>query len=211
MATKTETVRTGEFVQSEARGERSRDEITVKSGENRSAADVMALERSGSATSAANAGNTGDGTMGAITVSADAKEGVYELVIIEPATDAGTFTVEDPDGIVVGTGTVAVAFSGGGLAFTLADGATDFAAGDGFSITLSQLTDKWVVLPNDGSELADGVLYEDVDASAADKKGVAIVRDAEVNGLLITWPAGISAGNKDLAIGQLAAKGIIVR
>lgn len=212
MATKTETIRTGEFIQSEAEGERSRDEITVKSGETLSAGDVLAREATGlTAASAADAGNTGDGTMGTVTPGVTAKEGVYTLTIIEPATDAGSFSVEDPDGENVGTGTVAVAFSGGGLGFTLADGATDFVAGDQFTITISQGSGLYKALPNDGSEEAAGILYEDVDASAAAVQGVGIVRDAEVNGLLITWPGSISDTNKDLAIGQLAALGIIVR
>lgn len=91
----------------------------------------------GTAVAAAVAGNTGTGTMGAVTVSAGAKAGVYRLTIIEPAADAGTFLVEDPDGIPIGSGTVAVAFSAGGLAFTLADGGTDFIAGDAFTITVT--------------------------------------------------------------------------
>lgn len=81
--------------------------------------------------------NTGNGAMGAITVSAGAKIGRYTLTIIEPATNAGAFMVTDPDGLVVGHGNVAAAFSAGGLAFTLADGGTDFAAGDQFSLTVS--------------------------------------------------------------------------
>ena len=211
MATKTETIRTGEFIQSEARGERSRDEITVKSGQNLSAGDVLAREATGlTAASAADAGNTGDGTMGTVTPAVTAKEGQYIVTIVEPATDAGAFTVEDPDGENVGTGTVAVAFSSD-IGFTLADGATDFVAGDRFIITISQGTGLYKALPNDGTEEAAGVLYADVDASAAAVQGVGIVRDAEVNGLLITWPSGISDTNKDLAIGQFAALGIIVR
>ena len=73
----------------------------------------------GTATSAAGSGNVGNGTMGAITVSAGAKKGVYKLVIIEPVTNAGAFEVTDPDGVFVDNGTVGVAFSAGGLAFTL--------------------------------------------------------------------------------------------
>jgi hypothetical protein len=87
--------------------------------------------------SAAGSGNTGNGTMGAITVTAGAKQGVYTLEIVEPAANAGAFVVRDPDGILVDNGTVAVAFSAGGLAFTLADGATDFVAGDTFAITVT--------------------------------------------------------------------------
>ena len=47
------------------------------------------------------------------------------------------FEVEDPDGILVGVGTVAVAFSAGGVAFTIADGATDFVAGSGFYVDVT--------------------------------------------------------------------------
>jgi hypothetical protein len=82
-------------------------------------------------------GNTGDGAMGAITVSAGTKVGTYKLVIIEPGSNVGTFIVYDPDGVPISKkGAVASAFSAGGLAFTLADGATDFAAGDGFDIVV---------------------------------------------------------------------------
>lgn len=86
-------------------------------------------------------GNVGNGVMGAITVTAGAKRGVYQLVVIEPAANAGAFAVYDPDGIFVDNGNVAAAFSAGGLAFTLADGATDFAAGDSFAITTAFTAD----------------------------------------------------------------------
>lgn len=89
------------------------------------------------ASSAALGTNTGNGTVGTITVSAGAKQGDYVLTIIEPAANAGTFVVADPDGHQIGDGTVAVAFAAGGLAFTLADGATDFVAGDSFTISVT--------------------------------------------------------------------------
>jgi|SRR5690554_5402896 len=56
----------------------------------------------------------------------------------------------------------------------------------------------------DGTEVAAGVLYDAVDASTADATGVAIVRDAEVKGALLT--DNDAAGTADLA-----AAGIIVR
>jgi len=89
------------------------------------------------ATSAALGTNTGNGTMGSITVSAGAKQGDYTLTIIEPGANVGTFIVTDPDGDQVGDGVVASAYSAGGLDFTLADGATDFVAGDSFTITVT--------------------------------------------------------------------------
>ena len=85
---------------------------------------------------AARAGNTGNGTITANpTISSPAKEGVYTITMLEPATNAGEFSVEDPDGVSIGNGTVAVAYAANGLSFTIADGATDFAAGDQFTIT----------------------------------------------------------------------------
>lgn len=89
------------------------------------------------ATAAALGTNTGNGVMGAITVGAAARAGVYTLTVIEPAANAGAFIVEDPDGVQVGDGAVGAAFNAGGLAFTLADGATDFVAGDSFAITVT--------------------------------------------------------------------------
>lgn len=85
----------------------------------------------------AQAGNTGNGTFLATpTISAGAKLGTYLVEIENAATNAGGFTVEDPDGNEVGAGTVGVAFSAGGVAFTLQDGATDFVRGDGFTFAV---------------------------------------------------------------------------
>jgi hypothetical protein len=69
------------------------------------------------------------------------------------------------------------------------------------------------VSPSDGSEVAAGILLldRDVDASSDDTGAVAIVRNATVADSGLTWPTGISAGNKTTAIAQLAALGIIER
>lgn len=89
-------------------------------------------------TAQADAGNTGNGvlTMASPSVGAGVKEGVYRLVAIEPASDAGQFSIEDPDGVQIGVATVAVAYDGV-IKFTIADGGTDFVAGDAFSITVA--------------------------------------------------------------------------
>lgn len=100
----------------------------------------------------ADAGNTGDGTISAIVVADNTTAGVYKAINIEPATDAGTFEVFNPSGVSIGTATVGVEFVGGGLTFTISDGATDFVAGDTFNITVTvsgaesvQLTNaRWV-------------------------------------------------------------------
>jgi len=218
----------------------------------------------GAATPAAAAGNTGgSGTIGAVTVGA-AKKGVYKVVCIEPASNAGKFTVEDPDGITVGVATVAVEFVGGGLTFTIAD-ATDFVAGDSFTITVaggnngafSLKTPSGYYLPNgavgaaytsdhlnftladgatdfivgdtftitvaegkvkafnpantDGSQVAAGILFDAVDATGADKPGVAFVRDIEFNEDEVTWFSGATTDQKTAGKAQLAKLGIIAR
>jgi len=63
----------------------------------------------------------------------------------------------------------------------------------------------------DGSEVAGGVLYDAVDASAADAEGVAIVRLAEVDAAEMVWPAAITAPEQTTALGELAALNIIAR
>lgn len=216
MTVKTETLHAGNFIESEAPGTRSRERITVLSGQVLLAGAVLGAVLAGAAAQAvAFAGNTGNGTMGAITVTGPAKLGDYKLTIVEPAANAGAFTLEDPDGVLLPvTGDVAGAYSAGGLAFTLADGATDFAAGDGFTITVSGGSLKYKEYDNaatDGSQIAAGILFDDVDATGADKPGVALVRDCEVKSGALVWDSGQSPDDKAAGIADLAKLGIIAR
>lgn len=199
---------TGEFLLSEGNGSISRETVTISSA---AAAlvpgTVLGKITLGAVTSAAVAGNTGNGTMGSVTLSLGAKPGVYKLTIVEPASNAGAFVVEDPDGIIIGNGDVASAFSAGGLAFTLADGATDFASGDQFNITVAAGSGKYVAYDSaatNGAAVAAGVLYAAAPDSASDQKAVAIVRMAEVIEAELT---GVDAAAKL----QLAALNIICR
>lgn len=166
------------------------------------------------ASAAAFAGNTGNGTMGTITVSAGALPGVYKLVIIEPATDAGKFSVEGPDGKVIGTGTVAVAFSKGGLAFTLADGSADFIAGDGFDITVAAGSGKWAGYDDgntNGTQTALGVLMQKVDATSVEVTATALVRIASVKKDALQWISGVDSTAKTKAYADLALVNIIAK
>lgn len=100
---------------------------------------VRTLFAYGAATSAADVGNAGDGTIGTITVTPDAqpRPGAYRLVCTDQAADAGTFSVTDPLGAELPELTVGAAYtSGTGLAFTLSDGADDFEVGDAFTLTV---------------------------------------------------------------------------
>lgn len=204
----------GEFLYSEANGTRSLDTITIDTGV-LEAGTVLGQITKGAATGSAVAGNTGNGTITAApAVSAGAKAGVYRAVCIEPAANVGKFLVTDPSGINLGVATVAVEFTGGGLTFTIADGATDFVSGDSFTITVAVGSLKYVAFDQDGvdgSEVAAAILFNNIDATDADMEAPAVVRDAEVNGSKLTWPADIEDAEKTAAIAQLADLGIIVR
>lgn len=222
MATYTELNRVGDWLRGELDGQAlrySRENITVLagSGSERALTSGMVLGKitKGAATGAAVAGNTGNGTITAApTVGAAAKVGVYRLVCIEPATDLGKFTVQDPDGILIGVATVGTEFTTH-LTFTIADGSTDFASGDSFTITVAAGSGKWVQLAlagTDGSEDAAGVLVLDATApDGIDVTAAAIVRDAVVVSDKLTWPSGITTNQKNTALAQLAALGIINR
>lgn len=207
-------VRAGGFMVSRANGYRSVEGGTLISGQSLLAGKVVGRVYSGgTAAAAAQAGNTGNGVMGAVTVT-NAPPGNYQVVITAPGANVGEFEVRAPGGAVIGQGTVASAYSAGGLAFTLADGATDFAAGDTFNIVVTGGAGKYKEYNpgnTDGSNVVAGILWDDVDATSADKKCVVVCRDCEVNQGEITWFSGASAGQITAGIAGLAALGVICR
>lgn len=157
-----------------------------------------------SASSAAKSGgNTGNGTLGSLTCAADTPAGVWTVRVTVAATDAGTFELRDPKGRLVATGTVAVAFSGGGLGFTIADGSTDFIVGDGFDITVPvTLWENYDNGASDGTETAAGLLLDDCDASGSDDVLAAVITyGATVKDEFVTaeTSADKAAGKTDLA------------
>ncbi len=114
---------------------------------------------------AAKAGNTGNGTIGTLSVGAAPKVGVYKAI----ATSSTSFTVTDPEGGNVGTATVGSAFSTGGqIGFTITAGGTAFVAGDEFDITVSDATGGYIECVKtavDGSQNPVAILADDADAS----------------------------------------------
>jgi len=220
MPVKDEKTYLGDVLKYEADALYCREEITVLAGSGAervlTAGMVLGKITKGAATGAAVAGNTGDGTITANpTVGAAAKPGVYQVVCIEPAVNGGKFTVEDPDGILIGVATVGVQFSTH-LTFTITDGATDFAAGDAFTITVAAGSGKVTQIDfsaADGTDKAAGLLYADVTApDGVDAKGTAVVRGPAVvseNGVI--WPAGATAQQKATALAELKALGIVAR
>lgn len=214
MATYTEPFRPLESVLFEL-PELSRESVTIPSGTAAFDAGMVlgSTLTSGTATAVAFGTNTsGGGAMGTITVGAAAKVGTYTLVIVEPVTNAGTFVVTDPEGVVVGRGAVASAFDQGGLSFTLAD-ATDYVAGDGFHI---HVTGTYHYTPyddgnTDGSNVARAIALYDCDASAAATSIAALVRQAVVKTDALQWHASADATAKVKALADLAKSTILVR
>lgn len=213
MATLTETRHAGGFMISESPGTRSRD-VGTMTVENLKAGTVLGRITKGAASAVAGS-NTGNGAMGAITVGADAVPGAYLLRITAAATNAGTFQLRDPDGDVVGLGTVAAAFSGGGLSFTLADGGTDFVVGDTFTITVAAGSGKYRAYDptaTNGLEDAVAILWGDADASAADVVATIVTRDAEFTKADLVWGAAVTTDpHKATAYAALAVAGLIGR
>lgn len=216
MPSTTEKLHAGGFILSEAPFHRSRDNKVLASGQNLLAATVIGIATVALTATTSNAGNTGNGT---ITMDATnpvrqgAKVGDYKATCIAAAANGGTFRVEDPDGYVLGDVAVAATFDDD-VKFVINDGAADFIVGDKFTITVAAGTGKvkqLTVAAQDGTQNAAGLLYDAVDASAADKACVIVGRDAEVIDAEVVWPGGITAPQKAAAIAQLAALGIILR
>ena len=219
MALQTERKYLGDWLKFEADNHYSREVVTVLAGSGaaRELLTGMVLGRitKGTATSAAVAGNTGNGTITASpAVGQAAKPGVYRVVCIEAAADGGKFAVEDPEGILIGVATVGVEFTTH-LTFTIADGAADFVAGDSFTITVAAGSSKVKQIDfagTDGSNAPCGLLLLDTTApDGTDQAGVAIVRNAIVSDNGITWPAGATSNQKAAAVAQLKTAGILVR
>lgn len=218
MTVKTSHLGTGAFLKSEGAGHISRETIAISAGTGVVLAGTVLGRRTAadSAVATAASGNTGNGTMGTITVGAGALTGTYNLVITSAAANAGAFTLTDPLGATVGTGAVGTAFVGGGLSFTLADGSTDFDVDDAFAIAV--VADQGEYVPydpsgaNDGRRTAAAVLLADVDATNADRQGVGIVRLAEVWTDRLVWGAGVTTETeKTNGLADLAAKLVIAR
>lgn len=96
----------------------------------------------GTVTATPDGGNTGDGTVTALSVTGVPIPGDYSLICNTAVADGGVFTMIDPFGSIVSqTVTMTPAPLGttvidaGGLQFTITDGAADFIVGDTFGIT----------------------------------------------------------------------------
>jgi len=212
--TQTEPNRLGDGVLFEEDNFYSRKKVTVISGQNLAVLTVIAIIAFAvPTTGTADAGNTGDGTMGSVAGGTKTKQGTYTMTCTAAASDSGTFSVVDPDGYPLPSAIVAVAYAGQQINFTIADGATDFVVGDIFTVDAAAGSGKVTALDLtavDGSQRAAGITCDAYDATDADVDGVIIARGpAMVNPDALVWPAGITADQKIAALAELEALGIV--
>ncbi len=206
-----------EFLVSEASGNRSRATGTLLAGAAYVAGSVLGQVTIASTATVTPGTNTGGGTltMDATTpILPGAKVGSYVVTCIGAASNSGTFRVEDPDGNVLGDVAVGATFADD-IKFVIADVGTDFIVGDKFTVAVATGSGKWRLYNpanTDGSQVPRAVLFDNVDATAADQRAALIRRDAEVNGHILTWFTGATDNQKAAGAALLeSAAGIIVR
>lgn len=161
---------------------------------------------------------TGDGAIGVVTADAGAAEGVWQVIVIEPAADAGVFEVRRPDGSLDGIGNVGAAYNGG-LNFTLADGAVNFAAGAYIPVTVAYPPDKamkavrWDPTATNGAQVIAGVnLWEATAPADADGECALAVRGPLIGRReALAWHAGVTEAQKSAAYARLSELGIECR
>lgn len=219
MATLTEGRRPGEFIMTEANGQRSREAVTIGASQTIEPNTVLAKKAVVAdvvAAASADAGNTassGTIAMDATPVTSAVKDGRYVGV----ATAATKVEWSDPDGVQIGVSTHGTLFDKGGIRLTITAGGTPNVAGDRFYVDVAADAGdfEWVAFDQDGTDgsqhPAGIAIYGATTGSGESEAVAAIVRDAEVNGNCVVWPSDIEAAEKVNGEQALAALGIIVR
>lgn len=205
----------GEFVLSEAKGQRSRESLTIAASQQIEANSILqkqAVVTDVVATATAAAGNTGGATiaMDATATTNKVKDGRYKGI----ATGATSVAWEDPDGKKIGISTHAQLFDKGGIRVTITADGTATAAGDEFYVDVAADAEDFQHVaydPDSDLPIAGIAIYGATTEAAQTVNVAAIVRDAEANGNCVAWPTGITAGQKANATQELAGLGIIVR
>ena len=152
---------------------------------------VLGQKTSSTAAGAAKAGNTGNGTMSAVTAQGLAiLPGIYTVIY----TAATTFNVFNPLGSEIGqgaNGTATTVGTDGQLTFTMTAGGTAFVAGDTFFITVTAGSGQWVpsvATATDGSQIPVAILADVCDPSAG-AVNAPIYQTGEFNSNAMTFDA----------------------
>ena len=203
-----------DWLKHEADGDYSRSIGVLDTGALKSGTVLGQILTAGATVAAKAGGNTGQGVLTVdVTdpVLSGAEPGDYRVTCIAAALGGGTFEVFAPSGESLGTVLVGATFANR-IKFAIADGDPDFIVGDGFVVTATDGSGKWVQFDQDattGAEIAAGILVEDADATAADVDAVILRRHAIVMPDNLIWPDDIEADEKALALANLAAVGIL--
>ncbi len=180
------------------------DNIVLASGQNLVAGAILAKTFVGTAAGTNAAGNTGNPTIGAITVGSLAEAGLYRCVFI----DATHFEVFSPAGGFLGSyATGAVANLQQRLSFTITVGGTGAVAGDEFDIVVTEGASTYAAAVG-GDAVA--ILGVKTDATAGATATVAVTRLAEFNVNKVNYGA-MDAGHILQANAALAKKNLIAR
>lgn len=192
--------------------ERQTDVITIAESQTLARGAAIGKVLYGAVTASAITG-TGDGTCTALATVLGAVKpivGDYVLTCTAAVTHGGVFQLVDPNGATVATGLsmtastgAATVFKAAGLTFTLTDGATDFVAGDYFTLTVAAgsgqglLVDKTAV---DGSAELHSILTEAVTTGAGETQAAPVDLTGRFNTAFVTFAAGTTyADVKDAA------------
>lgn len=199
-----------------------RDAGTLLTGQNLKIGAVVArvaLATTAASVTVAAGTNVGNGTLtkdATTPVLAGATAGAYSVVCVEADTNTGRFNVLNPEGEVIGEVVVGETFARE-IKFSIADGSSDFAVGDSFTVTVAEGSGKLVQVAlaaaANGTHRPVGVLLQDVDATSADKACVILARGpAVLSEDQVVWHADFNtAAKKAPKIAALAALGIIIR
>lgn len=166
-------------------------------------------------------GGTGTGVLSALALGPDAMPGNYKVNNDVVVANGGDMTVTGPDGKVVGgrfiwsaSGSTAT-FTSRAISFTISD-ATDYIANNHFNICVfNQLAGgkvvAWDPTTFDGRHRVAGILFDDTDASSADKAGVIVTTQAAIAKASLSWGAAITAAQKETAYAEMEQLGLIAR
>lgn len=161
--------------------------------------------------SAANLGNTGNGTLTtAAALGANAQPGEYTVEFLTVTT----FAVFDPQGSRLADGATGAAYDNGQISFEITAGGTAFVAGDGFTITVSTAEGELVAFDPtavDGSGRDPVIIGQTVtayDGSAAEVFTLERLCTLKASGLI--WPDGITAAQQAAAIASLTARHVVI-
>ena len=159
---------------------------------------ILGQQTTFSAVSAAVAGNTGNGTIGAISPGTvpEVSQGSAPLPpYVIRATAPTSFSVTDPEGNLLANATVGTPYTSAEVNFTITAGGTAFVAGDTFNVTFLPGTGTYVACvrtASDGSQVPSAILADNSDASLGPvRAGAYVAGEFNVNAISIdaSWTA----------------------